>query len=50
MVGGDVQVERLTTAAQETRKRLDVEVIQPIKQWMVAYRTQECVVGYFSNC
>jgi len=39
MVGGDVQVERLTTAAQETRKRLDVEVIQPIKQWMVAYRT-----------
>jgi len=39
MVGGDVQVERLTTAAQETKKRLDVEVIQPIKQWMVAYRT-----------
>lgn len=39
MVGGDVQVEQLTTAAQETRKRLDVEVVQPIKQWMVAYRT-----------
>ncbi|KAF6251551.1 hypothetical protein COO60DRAFT_607628 [Scenedesmus sp. NREL 46B-D3] len=39
MVGGDVQVEQLVTAAQETRKRLDVEVIQPIKQWMVAYRT-----------
>lgn len=39
MVGGDVQVERLTSAAQETKKRLDVEVIQPIKQWMVAYRT-----------
>jgi hypothetical protein len=39
MVGGDVQVERLTTASAETKKRLDVEVIQPIKQWMVAYRT-----------
>jgi hypothetical protein len=39
MVGGDVQVEQLVSAAQETRKRLDVEVIQPIKQWMVAYRT-----------
>lgn len=39
MVGGDVQVERLTTSAQETKKRLDMEVVQPIKQWMVAYRT-----------
>ena len=39
MIGGDVQVERLTAAAQETKKRLDMEVIQPIKQWMVAYRT-----------
>ncbi len=39
MVGGDVQVERLTSAAVDTKKRLEVEVIQPIKQWMVAYRT-----------
>lgn len=39
MIGGDVQVERLTSAAQETKKRLDIEVLQPIKQWMVAYRT-----------
>jgi hypothetical protein len=39
MIGGDVQVERLTSAAQETKKRLDVEVIQPVKAWMVAYRT-----------
>ncbi|KAF8068224.1 hypothetical protein HT031_001910 [Scenedesmus sp. PABB004] len=39
MVGGDVAVEQLVSAAVETRKRLDVEVIQPIKQWMVAYRT-----------
>lgn len=39
MVGGDVQVDQLVTAAQETKKRLDVEVLQPIKQWMVAYRT-----------
>eukprot|EP00879_Flechtneria_rotunda_P003541 GHRR01003775.1.p1 GENE.GHRR01003775.1~~GHRR01003775.1.p1 ORF type:complete len:313 (+),score=114.22 GHRR01003775.1:394-1332(+) len=39
MVGGDVQVERLTTAAQQTKKRLDIEVLQPVKQWMVAYRT-----------
>jgi hypothetical protein len=39
MIGGDVQVERLTTAATETKKRLEMEVIQPIKQWMVAYRT-----------
>ena len=39
MIGGDVQVERLTSAAAETKKRLDIEVLQPIKQWMVAYRT-----------
>ena len=39
MIGGDVQVERLTSAAAETKKRLDTEVITPIKQWMVAYRT-----------
>ncbi|KAI8464016.1 MAG: hypothetical protein J3K34DRAFT_441919 [Monoraphidium minutum] len=39
MIGGDVQVERLTSAAQETKKRLEIEVLQPIKQWMVAYRT-----------
>lgn len=39
MIGGDVQVERLTSSAQELKKRLDAEVIQPIKQWMVAYRT-----------
>ncbi len=38
-IGGDVQVERLTSAAAEARKRLDVEVLQPVKQWMVAYRT-----------
>lgn len=45
MIGGDVQVERLTSAAQETKKRLDIEVIQPIKQWMVAYRTIAVRVG-----
>eukprot|EP00878_Enallax_costatus_P015798 GHUV01016555.1.p1 GENE.GHUV01016555.1~~GHUV01016555.1.p1 ORF type:complete len:317 (+),score=103.84 GHUV01016555.1:252-1202(+) len=39
MVGGDVNVDQLVTASQETKKRLDVEVLQPIKQWMVAYRT-----------
>jgi hypothetical protein len=39
MIGGDVQVERLTSAAAESKKRLDIEVLQPIKQWMVAYRT-----------
>ena len=39
MIGGDVQVERLTSAAQEAKKRLEVEVLQPVKQWMVAYRT-----------
>lgn len=39
MIGGNVQVERLTTAAQDLKKRLETEVIQPIKQWMVAYRT-----------
>jgi hypothetical protein len=39
LIGGDVQVERLTAAAQETKKRLEIEVLQPIKQWMVAYRT-----------
>lgn len=39
MIGGDVQVERLTSAAAEAKKRLDVEVLQPVKQWMVAYRT-----------
>ncbi|KAI8465768.1 MAG: hypothetical protein J3K34DRAFT_77933 [Monoraphidium minutum] len=39
MIGGDVQVERLTSASAETKKRLDIEVLQPIKQWMVAYRT-----------
>ncbi len=49
MIGGDVQVERLTSAAQETKKRLEIEVLQPIKQWMVAYRTimvrAVCVFG-----
>jgi hypothetical protein len=39
MIGGDVQVERLSTSAQDVKKRLDVEVLQPIKQWTVAYRT-----------
>jgi len=39
LIGGDVQVERLTGAAAEARKRLDVEVAQPIRQWTAAYRT-----------
>lgn len=50
MIGGDVQVERLTSAAQETKKRLDMEVIQPIKQWMVAYRTIQVGSIYFTWC
>jgi hypothetical protein len=39
LIGGDVQVERLTAASAEAKKRLDVEVAQPIRQWMAAYRT-----------
>jgi hypothetical protein len=39
LIGGDVQVERLTAAAAEAKKRLDVEVAQPIRQWGAAYRT-----------
>jgi hypothetical protein len=39
LIGGDVQVERLTASAQEAKKRLDVEVAQPIRRWMAAYRT-----------
>lgn len=39
LIGGDVQVERLTSAACEAKKRLDVEVAQPIRQWGAAYRT-----------
>ncbi len=52
MIGGDVQVERLTSAAQETKKRLDMEVVQPIRQWMVAYRTIQvgCVDVCCNSC
>jgi hypothetical protein len=38
LIGPDVQVERLTSAAKDLKTRLDQEVIQPIKQWMSAYR------------
>lgn len=38
LIGPDVQVERLTSAAKDLKGRLDQEVIQPIKQWMSAYR------------
>jgi len=38
-IGADVQVDRLTSAAAELKGRLEAEVLQPIRQWMVAYRT-----------
>lgn len=41
MIGGNVQVERISGASQELKKRLEQEVIQPLKAWLDAYRTVE---------
>lgn len=38
-IGQNVHIDRITSSAGEMKRRLDNEVIQPVKEWMVAYRT-----------
>eukprot|EP00798_Chlamydomonas_sp_ICE-L_P009746 gene9746-7621_t len=38
-IGMHVNLDLITDSGQEMKRRLETEVIQPVKEWMVAYRT-----------
>lgn len=38
-IGQNVHIDKIVGSAQDLKRRLETEVIQPIKEWMVAYRT-----------
>eukprot|EP00798_Chlamydomonas_sp_ICE-L_P030029 gene30029-17923_t len=38
-IGQNVNIDKILQSADEMKKRLEAEVIQPVKEWMVAYRT-----------
>ena len=38
-IGLNVDIDKVTGSAQDMKRRLETEVIQPVQEWMVAYRT-----------
>lgn len=39
LVGVNVNIEGITTAATEMKSRLQSEVLHPLEQWLSAYRS-----------
>ena len=38
-IGQNVHIDRITAACQEMKRRLKTEVLAPIQEWIMAYRT-----------
>ena len=49
IIGATVAVDRITQAGKDMQKRLEQEVLQPLKQWTMAFKNIQ-VSGHCSSC
>jgi len=50
MIGQNVKLDRLASAMQTVRQRMDEEVMEPLRGWLVAFNNAVVSIRHYHYC